>query len=61
MDLISGLREIGLTLYEAKVYLELLHANPATGYQLSRKAGIPRSMVSCKEIAYWVSPTQIAR
>ena len=45
MDLISRLLAIGFTVCEAKVYLELLHANPATGYQLSKKAGIPRSMV----------------
>ncbi len=45
MDLISRLLTIGFTVYEAKVYIELLQANPATGYQLSKKAGVPRSMV----------------
>lgn len=45
MDLISNLIEAGFTEYEAKVYLVLLSEHPATGYQLSKKAGIPRSMV----------------
>jgi len=36
---------MGFTEYEAKVYLALLHENPATGYQLSKKSGVPRSMV----------------
>jgi Cd2+/Zn2+-exporting ATPase len=36
---------VGFTEYEAKVYLELLRENPTTGYQLSKRAGVPRSMV----------------
>jgi Cd2+/Zn2+-exporting ATPase len=36
---------IGFTEYEAKVYLALLRESPATGYQISKKAGVPRSMV----------------
>lgn len=45
IDLIDQLMALGLTEYESKVYLALLHANPATGYQISKEAGIPRSMV----------------
>jgi sugar-specific transcriptional regulator TrmB len=45
MELILNLMAAGFTEYEAKVYLALLNENPATGYQLSKKAGIPRSMV----------------
>ncbi len=45
VDLLSELGEIGFTEYEAKVYLALLKDHPATGYQLSKQAGIPRSMV----------------
>lgn len=45
MNLVESLMEMGFTEYEAKVYLELLRDNPATGYQLSKNAGIPRSMV----------------
>ncbi|MBN1563935.1 MAG: TrmB family transcriptional regulator [Anaerolineae bacterium] len=45
MDLLADLSAIGFTEYEAKVYLALLKDHPATGYQLSKQAGIPRSMV----------------
>lgn len=45
MDLLANLIEIGFTEYEAKVYLALLGEHPATGYQLSKASGVPRSMV----------------
>ncbi|HEY4688723.1 MAG TPA: helix-turn-helix domain-containing protein [Anaerolineae bacterium] len=45
MELLAGLTAIGFTEYEAKVYLALLRESPATGYQLSKRAGVPRSMV----------------
>ena len=45
MDLLDQLTRIGFTEYEAKVYLALLRQNPATGYQLSKSSGVPRSMV----------------
>jgi Cd2+/Zn2+-exporting ATPase len=45
MDALSDLDAIGFTEYEAKVYLALLKEHPATGYQISKQAGIPRSMV----------------
>ncbi|HWQ13296.1 MAG TPA: helix-turn-helix domain-containing protein [Roseiflexaceae bacterium] len=45
MDLIDQLIALGMTEYESKVYLALLGEHPATGYQLSKVAGIPRSMV----------------
>lgn len=45
MDLLNSLSEIGFTEYEAKVYLALLQEHPATGYQLSKASGVPRSMV----------------
>ena len=45
MDLLNDLNAIGFTEYEAKVYLALLKEHPSTGYQLSKMAGIPRSMV----------------
>jgi len=45
MSLLENLSAIGFTEYEAKVYLALLKEYPATGYQLSKQAGIPRSMV----------------
>ena len=45
MDILKYLSALGFTEYEAKVYLALLKDHPATGYQLSKQAGIPRSMV----------------
>jgi sugar-specific transcriptional regulator TrmB len=45
MNLIDQLTALGLTEYEAKVYLALLGENPATGYQISKSSGVPRSMV----------------
>jgi Cd2+/Zn2+-exporting ATPase len=45
MDHIQNLVQIGFTEYEAKVYLALLSDFPATGYQLSKASGVPRSMV----------------
>lgn len=41
----NNLTRIGFTENEAKVYIALLHESPATGYQLSKKSGVPRSMV----------------
>lgn len=45
IDLQNKLTHIGFTEYEAKVYLTLLRENPATGYQVSKSSGVPRSMV----------------
>lgn len=45
MGLLAELIQIGFTEYEAKVYLALLREHPATGYQLSKASGVPRSMV----------------
>ena len=45
MALIDDIVALGLTEYEAKVYLALLRESPATGYQLAKLSGVPRSMV----------------
>jgi HTH-type transcriptional regulator, sugar sensing transcriptional regulator len=45
VDAMADLMQIGFTEYEAKVYLALLRENPATGYQISKTSGVPRSMV----------------
>jgi len=45
MELLANLMAIGFTEYEAKVYLAMLRDSPATGYQLGKQAGVPRSMV----------------
>ena len=39
------LSHLGFTEYESKTYLSLLRNSPVTGYQISKDAGIPRSMV----------------
>ncbi|NTV65099.1 MAG: TrmB family transcriptional regulator, partial [Oscillochloris sp.] len=44
-NLLEQLEALGMTEYEAKVYLALLGENPATGYQVSKNSGVPRSMV----------------
>ncbi len=45
MELSQDLKAVGFTEYEARVYLALLKESPATGYQISKKSGVPRSMV----------------
>jgi sugar-specific transcriptional regulator TrmB len=45
MELLGNLVAIGLTEYEAKVYVALLRESPANGYQISKRSGVPRSMV----------------
>lgn len=45
MDLIQRLTKLGFSEYEAKAYLALLRENPATGYQLAKVSGVPRSMI----------------
>lgn len=42
---LAKLHALGFTEYEAKVYLALLRNHPATGYQVSKASGVPRSMV----------------
>lgn len=45
MDLQAALVAVGFTEYEARVYIALLDAYPDTGYQISKRSGVPRSMV----------------
>jgi sugar-specific transcriptional regulator TrmB len=42
---LGKLVEIGFSEYEAKAYMALLRENPATGYQLAKLSGVPRSMI----------------
>jgi sugar-specific transcriptional regulator TrmB len=44
-DPIAGLVRLGFSEYEAKAYVALLRESPATGYQLSKQSGVPRSMI----------------
>lgn len=42
---IEKLVKLGFSEYEAKAYIALLKEHPATGYQISKISGIPRSMI----------------
>ena len=44
-DLIGKLNQMGFTNYEAKAYLALVKNNPATGYEISNIAHVPRSVI----------------
>ena len=44
-SLIERWMDVGFTEYEAKAYTALLRLGPATGYQVAKGSGIPRSMV----------------
>lgn len=45
MDSIGGLRQLGMTDYEARVYLALLRRPGATGYEVAKVSGVPRAKV----------------
>ncbi len=44
-ELIVKLSKLGFSKYEAKTYLGLLKKNPATGYEISQNAHVPRSVI----------------
>jgi len=44
-DLMAKLVKLGFTNYEARAYLGLLRNNPATGYEISHQADVPRSVI----------------
>jgi sugar-specific transcriptional regulator TrmB len=44
-NLIERWMDVGFTEYEAKAYVALLRLGPATGYQVAKESGVPRSMV----------------
>lgn len=43
--LVAELRQLGFTEHEARVYLGLLAGNPATGYEIAKRTGLPRANV----------------
>lgn len=46
MDMvIAHLQKVGFSQYEAKAYVTLLQHSPVTGYELSKRSGVPRSMI----------------
>ncbi len=42
-ELAAELQRLGFSEYEARTYLALLQSNPATAYEVSKAAGLPRS------------------
>ena len=44
-DLVEWLVKTGFTEYEAKVYIALQRVSPATGYQVAKESGVPRSTI----------------
>src|SRR5512136_420329 len=44
-DLIEQLAKTGFSEYEAKVYVALQRVSPATGYQIAKESGVPRSTI----------------
>lgn len=44
-ELTESLQSLGFTAYEAAVYLALLQAHPATGYELSKKSRVPQAKI----------------
>ena len=44
-ELVERLVKTGFTEYEAKVYVALQRVSPATGYQVAKESGVPRSTI----------------
>jgi predicted transcriptional regulator len=44
-DLVEQLVRTGFSEYEAKVYVALQRVSPATGYQVAKESGVPRSTI----------------
>ena len=44
-NLVERWMEVGFSEYEAKVYVASLRLGPATGYQVAKESGVPRSVV----------------
>ena len=44
-NILSDLKQLGFTEYEAKVYLALLKNHPASAYTVSQESGVPHSRV----------------
>lgn len=45
MTAVRRLQDLSFSEYEAKAYVALVRSSPATGYQVSKESGVPRSMI----------------
>ncbi|AMA72967.1 MULTISPECIES: TrmB family transcriptional regulator [Aneurinibacillus] len=44
-EIFKELQKFGFSLYECKAYVSLLKVHPVTGYEISKRSGVPRSMI----------------
>ncbi|MGE5702781.1 MAG: TrmB family transcriptional regulator [Clostridia bacterium] len=44
-DIYRELQKLGFSQYESKAYVGLLKNSPITGYEISKRSGVPRSMI----------------
>ncbi|KMK78108.1 TrmB family transcriptional regulator [Alkalihalobacillus pseudalcaliphilus] len=44
-DVYKELQKLGFSKYECKAYISLLRHSPVTGYEISKRSGVPRSMI----------------
>ncbi|MDQ0243386.1 sugar-specific transcriptional regulator TrmB [Bacillus fengqiuensis] len=44
-ELYPHLQKLGFSQYESKAYVTLLQHSPVTGYEVSKRSGVPRSMI----------------
>ncbi|HAQ08505.1 MAG TPA: TrmB family transcriptional regulator [Bacillus bacterium] len=44
-EIIKELQKLGFSQYECKAYITLLKHSPVTGYEVSKRSGVPRSMI----------------
>ncbi|KGA96028.1 transcriptional regulator [Alkalihalobacillus alcalophilus ATCC 27647 = CGMCC 1.3604] len=44
-DVYKELQKLGFSKYECKAYIGLLRNSPVTGYEISKRSGVPRSMI----------------
>ena len=44
-QILIEIQKIGFSQYESKAYISLLQNSPVTGYELSKRSGVPRSMI----------------
>ncbi|WNS78049.1 helix-turn-helix domain-containing protein [Domibacillus sp. DTU_2020_1001157_1_SI_ALB_TIR_016] len=44
-EIYKELQKLGFSQYECKAYINLLKNSPVTGYEVSKRSGVPRSMI----------------
>jgi HTH-type transcriptional regulator, sugar sensing transcriptional regulator len=44
-EILKELQKLGFSQYECKAYIGLLKNSPVTGYEVSKRSGVPRSMI----------------